>query len=53
MTFQQTRKIDYFQTATDGKIKLDALVRILQNAALDHVHAADRDAQVIIAAGYA
>ncbi|MFZ5563901.1 MAG: acyl-[acyl-carrier-protein] thioesterase [Thermodesulfobacteriota bacterium] len=53
MTFQQTRKIDYFQTATDGRIKLDALVRILQNAALDHVHEADRDAQVIIAAGYA
>lgn len=53
MTFQQTRKIDYFQTATDGRIKLDALVRILQNAALDHVHEADRDARVIIAAGYA
>ncbi|OQX61875.1 MAG: hypothetical protein B5M56_08055 [Desulfococcus sp. 4484_241] len=53
MVFRLTRRIDYFQSATDGRIKLDSFVRILQNAALDHVHEADRDANVIIAAGYA
>ncbi|MFO8047424.1 MAG: thioesterase, partial [Desulfosudaceae bacterium] len=47
------RTIDYFQSTTDGRVKLDSLVKILQNAALNHVHEADRDSQVLIAAGYA
>lgn len=53
MGFQLTRKIDYFQSATDGHIKLDSLMKILQNAALEHVHAADRDSRVLIAEGFA
>ncbi len=53
MGFQLTRRIDYFQSDTNGRIKLDSLMRILQNAALDHVHEADRDSKVLIAEGYA
>lgn len=53
MGFQLTRTIDYFQSATDGHIKLESLMGILQNAALDHVREADRDSRVIIAEGYA
>ncbi|MFO8048090.1 MAG: thioesterase, partial [Desulfosudaceae bacterium] len=53
MSYQLDRTIDYFQSTTDGRVKLDSLVKILQNAALNHVHEADRDSQVLIAAGYA
>ena len=53
MGFQLTRKIDYFQSATDGHVKLDSLMKILQNAALDHVHEADRDSRVLITEGFA
>ncbi|MFP4444731.1 MAG: acyl-[acyl-carrier-protein] thioesterase [Desulfosudaceae bacterium] len=53
MSYQLSRTIDYFQSTTDGRIKLDSLVKILQNAALNHVHEADRDSRVLIAAGYA
>ena len=53
MAYQLTRKIDYFQSATDGHIKLDSLMKVLQNAALDHVHQADRDSRVLIAEGFA
>ncbi len=53
MGFQLTRRIDYFQSATDGHIKLDSLMKILQNAALEHVHEADRDSRVLISEGFA
>ncbi len=53
MSYQLTRTVDYFQTDSEGRIKLDSFVRILQNAAISHVHEADRDSRVLIAAGYA
>lgn len=40
MKFEFTREVDYFQTAPDLSIRLDSLVRILQDAALSHVHKA-------------
>ncbi len=51
--FRLSRTIDYFQSATDGHVKLEALMKILQNAALDHVHEVDRDSRVLIAEGHA
>jgi medium-chain acyl-[acyl-carrier-protein] hydrolase len=53
MSYQLTRTIDYFQTDPDARIKPDSFVRILQNAAISHVHEADRDSRVLIAAGFA
>ncbi|MDY6825410.1 MAG: thioesterase [Thermodesulfobacteriota bacterium] len=40
MGFELTREIDYFQTAPDSRVRLDSFVRILQDAAISHVHSA-------------
>ncbi|MDY6905561.1 MAG: thioesterase [Thermodesulfobacteriota bacterium] len=40
MTYELTREVDYFQTAPDLRIRLDSFVRILQDAALSHIHQA-------------
>lgn len=53
MGFQLTRTIDFFQSDTAGYVKLDALMRILQTAALDHVRLADRDSRILMADGFA
>jgi medium-chain acyl-[acyl-carrier-protein] hydrolase len=53
MGFQLTRTIDYFQSDTNGRVKLDSLMKLLQNAALDHVRETDRDSRVLIADGFA
>ena len=53
MGYKLTRQIDFFQTDTNARIKLDSFIKILQNAAIAHMHEADRDSRVIIATGYA